>query len=145
MVVDSNLHTDHETEIVDTQLSHSSVKRIQSDDSSEKRRSVEDLTKYFEGKSDGEALKRPSSLTKEDSEQFSPEIISILETPGKEAYNEQQIIEIGIDKKLQHSPDEDNSQHKGTQMVKGVLDLTVVKARDLQKKDLFSKSDPYAI
>merc|ERR1711915_895977 len=73
------------------------------------------------------------------------EDLSILDTPGREAYGEQQVIEIKIEQK-EIPPDEQERQKSPIpQKLKGKVNMTLVKAQDLLKKDIFSKSDPYAV
>merc|ERR1711872_321209 len=91
LAADTNYQVDNLPVKDESQPGHSLVKRVQSDESSEKRRSVEDLTKYFEGRT--EELKRPSSLIRNESDQTKGEMMSSVETPDKEAYNEQQVVE----------------------------------------------------
>ncbi|XP_023322578.1 uncharacterized protein LOC111696970 isoform X15 [Eurytemora carolleeae] len=122
------------------------LERVQTKNSVEGRRSVEDLAKCFEDMATEGISKRPQSLH---SEKGLPEDEGLnLETPGREAYREEQVVEIEVEQKelqiMDKTYKEDSLLNTEVWPSKGNLIFVLVKAQNLQKKDIFSKSDPYA-
>ena len=122
------------------------LERVQTKNSVEGRRSVEDLAKCFEDMATEGISKRPQSLH---SEKGLPEDEGLnLETPGREAYREEQVMEIEVEQKELQIMDKiykaESLLNTEVWPSKGNLIFVLVKAQNLQKKDIFSKSDPYA-
>ena len=124
------------------------LERVQTENSLENRRSVEDLAKCFEDMATEEISKRPQSLHSEKGLPITENEELNLETPGREAYREEQVVEIEIEHKELKIMDKtyklESFLNTEVWPSKGNLNFVLVKAQNLQKKDIFSKSDPYA-
>ena len=124
------------------------LERVQTENSLENRRSVEDLAKCFEDMATEEISKRPQSLHSEKGLPITEDEELNLETPGREAYREEQVVEIEIEHKELKIMDKtyklESFLNTEVWPSKGNLNFVLVKAQNLQKKDIFSKSDPYA-
>ena len=124
------------------------LERVGTKNSVESRRSVEDLAKCFEDMATEGISKRPQSLHSEKGLPITEDEGLNLETPGREAYREEQVVEIEVEQKELQIMDK---TYKAESLLntevwpsKGNLIFVLVKAQNLQKKDIFSKSDPYA-